>query len=178
MRITLIAITLLSGAAYLALSEVARADSEACSLATSAAAAPAGVRLLAGQDPGDELRVECREGDLVAITAALSQGAVAQARLFWNAPAEAPVRVTPVDSEAVDWLSAHRVAAQRGGQILSLRWQAPAGDPAGTLRSANVRVGDRVVEVHLEVVSTDNLFRDGFDVDPVIGQFSMVVHTP
>lgn len=176
MRITLFAISALFGLAFLPVPNASLADSTGCERA-SGTGEDTGIRVLADQAKAD-LRFDCREDALVTVTAALPPGAVTQVRMFWpGARAGAALEVALEDRTSEHWISARLVEQRSSGQVVSLRWQAPDGDEAGTRRSALVRIGDRKLAVRLEVLSADHLFRDGFDVDPVIGQFSMVIPT-
>lgn len=138
-----------------------------------------GVRAVAAADqqsPGVEFA--CRDGGLSAVSVAIVPGQGGEIRLLAGSAFFHGQAPGAVDGSLSEWSAVTTQRRDSGGQLVILTLSVPASAKVGRVYTGRLRLGaaESGVEIplRLEIVEEQPLFRDEFDVDPVIGQFSLV----
>lgn len=170
-----------SGSRYLAIIGLAciacsgvRAQAEPCTVDAARAGGDAGLFAVAGEADPSAVSIECQGSALAGLTARLSAGERTSARIFWRQGEAGTVRLVAGPEAGPNWLAQTSQLVDGSGRWITLEWSAPDSARPGTRRTVRLSAGEWSIGVSLEVIDGGALFQDGFDVDPVIGQFSMV----
>ncbi len=150
-----------------------------CVLADAASAAPSGLQLLEGAASNDGIRAECEGSSLTAVRLALPAGSRETLTLLLSADAEAmdQFKLAVAGDSFPDWLgvaSVDAIPSQHAFAIsIELRALGDGGVASLTLSStAPAGTRDWPLTIELQVLAEQPMFRDRFEIDPVMGQFS------
>lgn len=167
-------------AAALALPAWAADASPECVVAPDALAAGdevSAVRIVAtGRVLGEDLGISCHGPSLAGLSLSLPVGGRRDITL---SAAASDWRVVDAENRVVEW--AVLEASRRYPGSVVLRLSTAASDKAGHRFRAYLLQGDstttasEAIQIDLEVTDEQPMFRDEFGVDPVIGQFSLVL---
>ena len=158
-------------------------DSES-SLHESISGSVNGLFLVAvSDDSGVIHQLGCESGSLQRATLRVEAGGQAEIGLLIANPGEEAVSVGDFDRVGAKWatewayLNVSRAEVPAGGFLpIKLFISVPADYVAGAWEEYTFRLTDAddalSVTVRLDVVEEQPMFRDGFDIDPVLGQFS------
>jgi len=123
----------------------------------------------------------CQAGDVSGVTIRLVPGQAAQARLFVAASPEHIAALAAENGLPPEWCQVESHVLDSGTTAVTLSIATPPTAEVGQVFSDRLRLSpDRdgqpglEIPVTLEFIEEGPLFRDKFDVDPVIGQFSMI----
>lgn len=146
----------------------------------SGGALPNGLWVLApaktGSGPGVE--IACEDGRVAGVTMRLVPGQLGRVDLFLTG--QSAPRATFFSDEGMpsEWSRMEIRTPDSGGTVITLKIETPDSVQAGPVYSGQARLGDDrsgvTIPVTVELIEDAPLFRDTFDVDPVIGQFSQV----
>ena len=140
--------------------------------------------LATGDRAGVVRRLSCSEGSLNRAAVQMEPGQRAKIELLVANPADVPVFIghaLSLDSlTSVDWIQIEQlhIAIEPGGYaLMSLVIDVPANLQPGQRHEQKFElIGDDGSElplnITLEIIEEQPMFRDGFEIDPVLGQFS------
>ncbi|RFF32019.1 hypothetical protein [Wenzhouxiangella sediminis] len=159
---------------------VAQDGGRDCLVASESGRLPEGVRAIEPLVDSrlEVIRVACADNRVSGLTIKLVAGrsTVARILLVGGSRHAASLTGAGLPNAWVD-LSARRIGA--GTTLLTLSVEAPDSAEAGSTFSdiLSVKRSGREfdIDVSLEVLDEGPLFRDEFDVDPMMGQFSLVM---
>lgn len=127
---------------------------------------------------GPRVLFACKSGRVSGVSIRLVPGQFAEARLVLTGAPEHALALVPEAGLPPDW---GRVTSRRLNPdtlLVTLALAVPDGAESGRAFAGRLSLAPRRanldVPVTLELIEETPLFRDEFDVDPVIGQFSMV----
>lgn len=142
---------------------------------------PKGVRAIAPASSEGRARVlfACLEGRVSGLTIRLVPGQFAEASLVLVGFPEQAATLTAENGLPADWSRVESRSLNAETTLITLSISAPDSAQSGKAFSERLRLAsspsDLDIPVMLEILDRRPLFRDKFDdIDPVIGQFSMV----
>lgn len=148
---------------------------------SSGGALPQGVRAVApaGNEDPSRVRFSCNADRVSGLVIRLAPGQAAEARLVFVGSGEYAAGLDSGTGWPADWSRVDHRRLDSQTVIITLSVAAPDSAPAGRVFSDRLNLGSQragqAIPVTLEIIEGGPLFRDDFDdVDPVIGQFSMI----
>lgn len=151
--------------------------------ATSLRQAGPGVRAIVPDhgEHGPRVFFACKSDRVSGVTIRLVPGQFAEARLVLTGTPEHALALLPEADLPTDWGRVDSRRLNADTLLVTLRLAVPKGNESGRAFAGRLSLAPSTanldVPVTLEIIDETPLFRDEFDVDPVIGQFSMVVET-
>jgi hypothetical protein len=133
--------------------------------------------------PADDRRspvigFECRGESLSGVSVAIVPGQRSEIRLLAGSGTLAGEDLLAVGGPLSEWSLVTSQPREAGGRDVTLTLSVPASAKIGRVFSGHLRPGGAgsgvEIPLTLELIEEEPLFRDEFDVDPVIGQFSFV----
>ena len=160
------------------------ADPEGAALNLDADRGASIFMLTTGDRAGVVRHLSCEGGSLNRAAVQMEPGQRAKIELLVANPADVPVFIghaLSVDSFAsVDWMQLERIhlaIAPGGYALISLFIDVPLDVQPGQHHEQNFHLtgddgSELPLQITLEVIEEQPMFRDGFEIDPVLGQFS------
>lgn len=145
--------------------------------------------LATGDRAGVVRRLSCEKGSLNRVAMQMEPGQRAEIELLIANPADMPVFIghaLRLDSiSTVDWIQLeqlHLAIAPGGFASMSLFIDVPPNMQPGQRHEQSFKLtgddgSELPLDITLEVIEEQPMFRDGFEIDPVLGQFSYRIST-